>query len=660
MYNVKSNFHIIENLSELPNLQNREEIFLDVETQRNWNHEELGGLYPWKGDKICGFSISANDIPDIWYTPIRHIAPGSKNLPIKNVMLWIQDILATCKDWINHEVKFDAMMFDIGDNIEFKCRLVDTLTLSKVYYSDRLTYALKPLCKDWLNYDLNSRDEVQDYLKRIKSKNFAEVPIDILGKYCCDDVQMDRQLYRYLQKNKPEQINNVWETEIKLTPILFDIEKYGLRIDPLECKKESVKCLKTIIDSSTKIVQLTDREFTNSNDCIYDIFVNQFNLPILNTIKEKDEDGRWYDTGRPTFDADTLALYKLHPSVTSDPKINEIVNLICEYRKESQFKSLFLDTFLDLEVDGIIHPNYDQVKRTGRMSCRKPNSQQQNSRSKSFIHPHIGNGFISNDYSQIEFRLIVHYCNMQKAIKQYNENPNTDFHQFVADLFHVKRKFAKTQNFGTAFGMGKRTTIERLETNESIMEEIGNIVNKLIEENKLDANLRILKFRELCKKHAEAAYEAYHKEFPEIKLTSEKAKDTASIRGFVFDAYGRRRYLPGKFSRKAFNTIIQSCAADVMKERLVAISPRYNSESRKWGIKNVANVHDNDLKETPLEVLYNPNLHKYICSILEDTAVKFRIPILIGLGISPNNWAEADADESIKDEKGNIIAGKVI
>jgi len=672
MINLRDNFHIIESLSELPNLQNRKEIFCDVETKRVFNDDELGGLYPWKGDKICGFSITADEIPDIWYIPIRHTSIDSNNLLIDNVMNWIQDILSTCTDWINHLVKFDAMMFDIGDGVEFKCRLVDTLTLSKLYYSDRLEYGLKPLCKDWLNYDTGSLDRVQEYLNSFKPKlkSYADIPIKILGEYANDDVRMNRKLYRFLQENmqrrieettneQSEKVKDLIETEIKLTPILFDMEKDGLVINEMECKIQSYQVLKIMIENAKKIERLTERkEFTNSNNCLQEILLKQFKLPILLTIKEK-KDGRWIDTGRPSFDKDAMALYKVHPLVTSNEKIKQVVDLITEYRTEQQFKSLFLDTFLKLNVNGIVHPNYNQAIRTSRLSCSKPNSQQQNSRSKKLIHPHEREGYISNDASQIEYRLIVHYCKIKKAIKAYNEDPATDYHQWVADLLLMERDNAKNQNFGMAYGMGKKTIVGRLMSDKHVIKIIGEKVNKLIEDGRLDSELRLNKFKELCKEHAEKSYDKYHYTFPEIRETSRRTIEVAKLRGFIFNAYGFRRYLPGKASYKAFNSLIQSCAAYIIKERMVAISPRYNSDSRKWGIKLRANVHDELLNGVPLENLYDPNLHKYILDTLENTTIKFRVPILFGLGLSPNNWSEAAGKEIITAPDGKFIAGKI-
>jgi len=671
MINLRENFHIIESLSELPDLRNHKELFCDIESKRNFDNDKVGGMYPFKGDRIAGFSMAVDDNPEVFYVPVRHTAECSNNLPVKNVMNWARDIIQSSRDWINHNVKFDAMFFDVGDDVSFgDTRLVCTLNLAKLVYSDRTNYKLKSLCADWLNYDTGSLDRVQAYLKRIKSKSYADVPIELLGEYCNDDVRMNRLLYRFLQKEmqtrieksegmQGEAVKQLIETEINLTSVLFDIEKEGLKIDVDECRKESIKSLTVMIESTERIQAVTGLdEFTNSNACMQEILLKQLKLPILLTIKEK-KDGRLTDTGRPSFDKDAMALYKNHPSVTSNPKTQELIDIISAYRTEQQFKSLFLDTFLELNVDGIIHPNYNQSVRTGRLSCSKPNSQQQNSRSKKLIHPFDGEGFISNDYSQIEYRLVVHYANIAAAIKAYNENPLTDYHKWVAELLGIVRKPAKQLNFGMVYGEGKAAVTKTLSSNEDIIKTMGDKVNLLISQGLLTPNLRVMKFNELCKTHSENAYDKYHGKFPEIKELSRRAIKVATQRGFIFTAYGRRRYLPGNATYKALNSIAQGTAADIIKERMVAFSPRFNSDSKKWGIKIRANVHDELLNGIPLDNLRDPKLYNFIYNMLETTTAKFRVPILVGLGISEKNWSEAAGDETTIKNNGKLITGKL-
>lgn len=662
MHELREDIWMPSTTAELPDFSKAKELFLDIETIRVFDHKKHGGMYPWKGDKICGIAATVDNDPRAVYVPIRHTGPSGDryNLPLDNVLRWLKDCITGCEEWINHNIIFDAMLCAVGDGIEFDCRLIDTLTLSKVHDSDRMGHSLKDLCRDWLGYDTSSEDQLKMLLKEMKTKSYADIPVDKLGVYASDDVLMNRKLYRYLQEYRPTELAATWETEALLTPILFDMEFQGLKFDPQECKVQSYQCLTKMINSSTVIEEIAEREFTNSTQCIFDILINQFDLPVLMTKKEK-KGGRMVDTGRPTFDKYALAMYQIHPLVASDSKLVELIDAILEYRTESQHKSLFLDSFLLLGDDNsLIHPSYTQVVRTGRMSCSRPNAQQQNERSKALIHPKDGYGFISCDYSQIEFRLIGHYIQDQQIIDAYRKDITTDFHQWVADLLHVKRKAGKTLNFGMAYGAGEPKVTKELSGNPDIIAEVSLAVRGLVENGTIDRSQMKQTFERLCQEHASKCYRAYHEKIPGIKNTAKRAASVCKQRGYVFNAYGRRRHLPERASYKAFNTIIQGCAMDIMKEGMIKLSPRYNKKSRDIGLRLAANVHDDCTSEVPLEVLNDPSVHKFIRDILENPSIKFRVPILTGLGISSKNWAEASGDNStIRLADGSVVVREI-
>lgn len=644
---------LIQSVSELPDPLSITRFYMDVETVNNTQDqlkshgkESNAGLYPFLGDKIAGFGFTWDDHPTVYYVPIAHTGVGKEG-NIDNpegVFRWLADVLANCKEWVNHSILLDAM-FAHFEGAPFKCRLIDTLTLAKIHDSDRLGHALKPLCRDWLDLSMEDENRIKEYLKAIKSKSYSDLPVDLCGQYCCMDVHGNRALMIYLEEHRPEDLEGIWETEILLTPVLFDMELEGLRIDPVECKKDSLKCLRNMIILTEEIESITDREWTNSNACIFDMLVNQFGIPILVTKKERGLRGQVIDTGRPTFDKDALQVYGVHPTVTSDPRVARLVELILSYRVDSQHKSLFLDSFLGLcDSEFHIHPSYNQIVRTGRMSCRRPNAQQQNYRSKSLIYPDEGFGFISNDYSQIEYRLIVHYINDLEAIRAYNEDPTTDFHQWVADMLGISRDAGKTINFGMAYGAGKALVTRNLASNPVVIEEVGEIVNDRIKMGLIEPSQRIAVFTAECANKASETYEDYHERFPGIKRTATKAAEVCRYRGYVKNPYGRRRHLPRNAAHKAFNSIIQGGAMDIMKEGMIRVAPRYNSDSRRLGLTLKVNVHDELLTQVPLDTLYDPTTHRHVMDILENPSVKFRVPIRADIGISSKSWALCSAD----------------
>jgi DNA polymerase-1 len=474
------------------------------------------------------------------------------------------------------------------------------------------------------------------------------MPPEQMGIYACCDVWGTRKLAHYIEEHRPPEVKGIWETEVDLAAVLYDMEVDGLLVDPQQCRVEHLRSMKRMIAAADEIRELADREFTNHPDCIHDILCVQRGLPVLKWQMETDEDGNKVpSTDRYSFDKEALAMYGVHPMVTADPELQKLVHAILRYRTESTFDGLYCQTFIDLhDEDNCIHPSYNAIVRTGRMSSRRPNSQQQNKRSKALILCPDGYAFWSCDYSQIEYRLIVHYIQDSGAIQAYRDDPRTDFHAWVASMLGVKRKAGKTLNFGMAYGAGKKRVKAGLITNPDIIEEIGHKVNEMVDAGEIPAAHRSLFFNQLCEQRADSVYEEYHERLPGIKSTSRLAARVCKRRGYVFNEYGRRRHLPEKASHKAFNSVIQGCAMDIMKERMIAISPRYNPKTREMGIRLAGNVHDELFGLLPVEHMNDPEYHDYICETLETPSIEFEVPIMTGLGVSDRNWAEAAGDET--------------
>jgi DNA polymerase I-like protein with 3'-5' exonuclease and polymerase domains len=75
--------------------------------------------------------------------------------------------------------------------------------------------------------------------------------------------------------------------------------------------------------------------------------------------------------------------------------------------------------------------------------------------------PEEGQLWAANDFSAQEPRLLVHYSSLlelpgaEKMAEAYREDPDTDFHQMVADMAGITRSQAKTIGLGLMYGMGK-------------------------------------------------------------------------------------------------------------------------------------------------------------------------------------------------------------
>lgn len=628
---------VCETLADLPVVPNTiRQLYLDLETTAFSRTEGGdGAFFPHLGDRMFGIAIAFEDGPP-WYIPIRHCGvDSSKNLPLQPVLDWLEKVLRSTQAWINHNVKFDAK-FVIADipalgDYQLTCALVDTKCLSQTIDSDLFNYSLKPLCRAWLNMDMAEEGELKSWLNKAKTKDYARLPVDLCARYAGMDVIGCRALWKYIAENRPEGMDELWETEIKLTSVLMDIELAGLTVDQLACKLAQRASLRKMLEAAELVHTLSGLEVGLSSEAYYEIIVNHLGMPVV----------AWTDSGNPSFDKEAMKLYAGHPQAVADTRTRDIISALQVSRTEEHFKSLFADSFLEKMTSvGTIHSNYNQTVRTGRMSCSEPNSQQFSPRAKRLIVPAAGNAFGCWDASQIEFRLIAHYCQIEEAIAAYRADKTTDYHAWVARLCDMTRKPAKTMNFLMAYGGGKKKAQLQLSYNEDVMAHVKEEVSARIAAG-LDPKQAEQMYTTLITKRAEEVYTTYHSRLPEIKMTAERARRLCSQRGWIRNVMGRRRHLPMNYAHKAFNSLVQGCAMDIIKERMVAISPRFCDWTRNAGITIRANVHDEILFEGPKDVIFDENNRAEITRMLEATPAKINVPILWDGGVSANHWMEA-------------------
>jgi DNA polymerase-1 len=305
-----------------------------------------------------------------------------------------------------------------------------------------------------------------------------------------------------------------------------------------------------------------------------------------------------------------------------------------EYRKLHTFTSLFTKPFRLLHINGLLHSSYKQTVKTGRMACSTPNMQQCMSWAKELIVCDEDEVIISADYSQIEFRVIVHYIQDAAAIAAYAADPFTDFHEWVAKVCNIHRKPAKTVNFLMGYGGGESRLVNQL---MQVVELVGGIL-EAVEKLDLPDSEKKKRFAELAKLRGTEVYNTYHETLPGLKRTSRVACNRVYDRGYCVNKYGRRRHLPPQVAWRAFNTVCQGTAADLMKERLVALWKWLKKDHPEFQLIGV--VHDEVVIRGP-KALVTDNMLDQICFILEDISVQLRVPIRTSLGVSESNWLDA-------------------
>jgi DNA polymerase I-like protein with 3'-5' exonuclease and polymerase domains len=256
--------------------------------------------------------------------------------------------------------------------------------------------------------------------------------------------------------------------------------------------------------------------------------------------------------------------------------------------------------------NGRIHATVNQFRnetggaRSHRFSYADPPLQQMPSRDEEFAAlirscflPEDGEMWCSVDYRQQEYRLIVFVAEVLKArgakeaADMYRNNPETDFHQYVADITRLERRRAKDVNFAISYGAGvpKFALMTGMSIDESqatmdqyneylpfvreasdrytrFAQQLGYI--KLIDGSRGHFNLWEPTYRDYAK---ESTYKKLHTPASTIPCTLEEA--TRRLHDVGHPWFGER--LKRAFAHKAFNRMIQGSAARQIKKAMALI-----------------------------------------------------------------------------------------
>lgn len=638
MIKFRNGGQLVQSLAELPDLRGAKLLYADFETTSSTPKEK--SVNPWMHCSALGLCVTADDISDAWYIPIGH-HDQSWNLSYDAVCAWWNEVLDSAGAWINHNIKYDAHVSTnwLGAIPLRSLPLIDTLTLAKIIDSDRMRYSLDVLSREWLGEDIGGvENAMAPYL--VNNKDYGAIPADLMAEYGCQDVITTRKLYRRIMERMPPDCKQVMDTEIKLTRVLFEMERTGMCVTS-DLKVHEYKTLVRMLQLDDELTEITGASFRpDANKDCYRVLCQQYGLPVLGWTAGKIVDGK--RQGEPSFDKHALAAYRAHPHAPQ-----EIIERIIEYRMLANLMNFFIKPYTLLQDDeGVMHPSYNQAVRTGRMSCSTPNATQLSKAAKKLVVPPKGFSFLSIDYSQIEFRLMMHYINDAKALDAYAADPDVDFHALVAEWCEIKRRPAKTINFGIGFGMGKKKVAAQLAANVDLVGPLKAQAELMATglqpgTDEYAAKVKVI-FEQLCQKRGDDVFDLYHLTFPTLKPTTWRASDAVKRRGYVYNLYGRRRHLPPDVAHIAFNTLNQSSAADLMKERVVAVWEMLEG----LPIYPVACVHDELLLTGPSDIVEDTRTIFDIISCMEHPTVedKLRVPIRCSYGTTRTTWADVEGD----------------
>lgn len=564
---------------------------------------------------------------------------------------------------------YDAEGLETCANVNFdkvKWRPIDWA--EPLLDENQYTYNLNAIAQRRLG-----KAKVTNKLTELYGDDYIQHFEDVHPGHAEEYVMGDLDLPDELLKNQKvalerEGLTHLYDIECRLLPMLLYMRQSGVPVD---------------IPAANRFNDVLDQKVAEQMQVMRDMvgFDVNPNAP-RNVALAFDKLGLTYPrtapsknapNGNPSFIAEWL---KFHP--------HPMAAAVQAARKYSKFKGTFVEGYIlenaiDSRVFGQFHPlrSDDGGTVSGRFSSSNPNLQNIPVRDKflgplcrALFIPEPGQLWWSLDYSQIEYRLLVHYALLakcmgaDKAMQQYMANPEMDFHQLVADLIGWEgkngRDRAKSINFGFVYGMG----VALLALQIGLVDGMG---------------------RPLPEAHE--IFEKYHNNAPFIKQVYQMASSRANDIGFVKTILGRKRRFdlyepygywepdpdaPGRwrqtnkrqptgaprapsmhksaaedfygtsrlkraYTHKALNSVLQGSNADIMKKAMVEAW-----EAGCFGKGKPLQCHltvhdelDGSMEDSPAgrEAL------EHVRQIMIN-AVPLKVPVLVSQGIGAN-WAEA-------------------
>jgi DNA polymerase-1 len=468
----------------------------------------------------------------------------------------------------------------------------DTMLLAYLHNPNAKQLALKPLAELHLGIKPDERDAVRDWVlsnvpeasrtPKQWGKWIAEAPGELVGKYASMDTHMTKGLFDKLYKYTEDMgMLAAYERERRLIPIMLMNSMQGVKLDEATLAHD-VKEDSLTLERADQWV----RQFLNAPTLNID--ANEDLADAIDAAGIKTASWPQTETGKRSTSKGALELV-----LSGEKKLLAAL----EYRGSL---ATCLRTFSEpySKMSGRLHVGWQTTKndgkggtRTGRLASSPNLMNLPNTFDKveklleesGLLNeldlpplPEIRGYTVADttdhalgaiDYSGQELKVFSHFEGGVMC-KAYNDNPNLDVHQFVADLINkyvtvpVTRKQAKVLNFLTIYGGGTA---------------------------KLASSLGI------TVPEAAAIRDAHMKALPELKELNSVLMEEWRNGDYIRTLGGRVYYVEpptlvgGKlvtWEYKALNTAVQASSADQTKAAIVA----YN-DKRRYG-RLWCTVHD--------------------------------------------------------------------
>jgi len=620
-------------------------------------------------NQLCGIGIGEPKYKGVMqYYPFLHSGEDrDQNLYKEHRTQLIEFLNSSINTFIGYNLKFDLHFLAQEGLACLNKTLIDVIVMVRlIEHSDIRELSLtatgnRHYGPEAVQYDLDTKHELR---KNNWYKNFSEAPIDFLGEYCKEDINLTARLYQEcLVKIKKTDQSNIFNLECKLTKVLLEMEMLGISID----KEYTLKIQKLLLIRLNEL----EREILNVSG------MKKWNRDI--PIASPKHDEKEFNMSSPKQIGEVFASLGIESPIKTEKgaaswneaalvNINHrLAGLIRQYRALQKLKSTYVDRYVDKDVMRTSFCNWGTA--TGRLSSRDPNLQniprnhfrlvspelteEEKLRIKNKIDAMVSSkgqqlnvelsddvletwafigdesyddrdenqisirrlfvprshySLVSFDYNQMEVRVFMSYFRNETIDALLNKD-EVDFHGEAAKLaFNITEndeqfKFYRQLAKGITFGT---------------IYGIGK--NRLAEQLKTTPE--------------EAA--SYKRKYFEGMVGSKKffndvvARVKQSKKG-IKNRYNRRYHIKADFAYKGVNYLVQGTSADILSERMVEIS-KYLQDKRS---NIVLQVHDEiicEIHESELGLI-----PKRIKELLEQNSLD--IPLKVDMELCVKSWA---------------------
>jgi len=569
---------------------------------------ETTGLSPVEAD-IVGLSI-AWQAGEAYYLPVRAVM--GRTLALSDVVKRLKPVFedpTIAK--VGQNAKYDMLVLRQLGIVVAGLRF-DTMLASYLLDGIGRSHSLDAMAKDFLGHvmipitDLIGKGKDQLTMDQVDTAHVCE--------YAAEDADYTWRLKELLQPRMAgSHVEPLFrDTEMPLVEVLTEMEHNGIALDCALLKQLGATMEDRLIELTREVHKTAGRPFNlDSPKQLAEVLFDEQGFNVVRKTK----------TGRST-DAETLEALAAQ---TDQP----LPRLLLEYRELSKLKSTYVDSLPKMvsRRTGRVHASFNQTGAiTGRLSSSDPNLQNIPIRTElgkrireAFVAGEADSVLLSADYSQIELRLLAHFCKDSALLNAFQQG--LDIHRAVAaqvnsvpldEVTPAQRSAAKAVNFGIIYG----------QTPFGLARSLG-----------------------IAQSAAKAFIQMYFMRYPGIRQFIDRCIDDAKRTGYAETILGRRRPIPELKSRNpgqvsfgeriAVNTVVQGSAADLIKRAMIDIHREL--KSGRHPAKMLIQVHD----ELVFEVS-RPDVESEGRMIREkmERAIPLDVPIVVDVAWG-RTWAES-------------------